>query len=173
MVNKMVNKTLTSPVILVFALTACTTGSDPSSSQTSWMSSNKCPSGVMLKINGKSTPITAPNPFGGIKNPGMEIIGGRFNLGLITKEVGMFELLDFAVSELQSGTFTGDKFRLTLVNSPYKDGVCSTARYKHESKLIIDEYNADTGQLKGCFYGKLDCDGKLVEINAAVSGLIP
>jgi len=168
----MVNKTLTTPMILAFALTACATGSDPSSSQSSWMSSNKCPAGVMLKINGKSTTITAPNPFGGMKNPGMEVLNGRFSLGLITKEVGVFELQDFTATQLQAGTFTGDKFRLTLVHSPYKDGTCSHVRYKHDSKFIIDEYNADTGQLKGCFYGKLDCDGKLVEINAAVSGLV-
>ncbi len=165
-------KNLTIPIILTLTLTACATGSDPSSS--SWLSSGQCPTGITLKVDGKAIPVTAPNPFDGLKNPGMEFFEGKFSLGLITKEVGMFELRDLKIAQLKTGTFTGNKFNLTLLNSPYaKNGVCSHARYKQNSKLIIEKYNADTGQLNGCFSAKLDCDGKQIEINAATSGIVP
>ncbi len=165
-------KRLTIPIILALALTACVTGSDPSSS--SWLSSGKCPTGIILKVDGKAIPVTAPNPFYDVKNPGMEFFEGNFSLGLMTNEAGMFELQDLKIAQLKTGTFTGNKFNFTLLNSPYaKNGACSHARYKQNSKLIIEEYNADTGQLNGCFSAKLDCDGKQVEINAAVSGIVP
>jgi hypothetical protein len=160
--------------LFALTLTACATGSDRGSSQSSWLSSsNNCPAGVTLKVDGKATPVTVPNPFAGLKNPGMEFVNGHFTLGLITKEAGMFELRDLKTTRLQAGTFTGDKFSLTLVDSPYKEGACSNIKYKRDSKFIIEEYNADTGQLKGCLYGKFDCNSQLVEINAAISGMIP
>jgi len=158
--------------LLALTLTACATGSDPSSSKSILSSlSNNCPAGVTLKVDGKTTPVTAPNPFAGLKNPGMEFVDGLFTLGLMTKEVGMFDLQDLKTARLQAGTFTGDKFSLTLLDSPFN--ACSNIKYKRDSKLIIEEYNADTGQLKGCLYGKFDCNSKLVEINAAISGMIP
>jgi hypothetical protein len=160
--------------LLALTLTACATGSDPSSNQNSWLSSsNNCPAGVTLKVDGKATPVTVPNPFAGLKNPGMEFVNGHFTLGLITKEIGMFDLRELKTTRLQAGTFTGDQFSLTLVDSPYEGGACRHIKYKRDSKLIIEKYNADTGQLKGCLYGKFDCNGKLVEINAAISGMIP
>jgi hypothetical protein len=128
---------------------------------------------VTLKVDGKATPVTVPNPFAGTKNPGMEFFNGHFTLGLITEEAGLFDLRDFKTTRLQTGTFTGDKFSFTLLDSPYKEGSCSNSKYQRDSKLIIEEYNADTGQLKGCLYGKFDCNGKLVEINAEISGVIP
>jgi hypothetical protein len=161
---------------LTLTLTACVTGSDPSKSQDSLTSysTNQCSGTVTMKVDGKPVTVTAPNPFGGMINPGMEILQGRFSLGLLTKEVGLFELLDFEAANLKAGTFTGDRFRLTLANSPYSSDICTHDRYKGDSKLIIDQYNAETDRkVEGCVYGKLDCDGKLVEINVPVSGTIP
>ncbi len=174
----MVKKHLTTTILAATVLTACATGSDPNSSSglspSRLSSSNNCPTGVTLKVDGKMVEATAPNPFGGLRNPGMEINNGIFSIGLVTKEAGTFDLLDFEAVNLRTGTFAGDKFRLTLDYSPYsEEGTCTNTKYKHDSKLIVEKYNADTDRkLEGCFYGKLDCDGKLVEINTAVSGVV-
>jgi len=163
-------------ILFVFTLTACVTGSDPSGSQASLVSSHTqtCPVGITAKVDGKPITITAPNPFGKFVNPGLDIINDHFGIGLLTQEVGLFELLDFKAANLKVGTFSGDQFRLILDNSPYSSETCTHTKYKSASKLIIEKYNAETDRkLEGCFYGKLDCAGQLLEINAAISGQIP
>ncbi|EDN66271.1 secreted protein [Beggiatoa sp. PS] len=163
-------------ILFTLTLTACVTGSDPSNSQNSLTShsTNQCPTAATMKVDGKPVTVTAPNPFDGLPNPGMETLQGRFSLGLLTKEVGLFELLDFDAANLKAGTFTGDQFRLTLANSPYSSNACTHAKYKSDSKLVIEKYNAETDRkVEGCVYGKLDCDGKLVEINVPISSTIP
>ena len=170
----MIKSFLAITILFVFTLTACVTGSHPSGSQASLVSSSSqtCSAGITVKVDGKPISVTAPNPFGELANPWIDILNNRFIMQLITEEVGLFELLDFNAANLQVGTFSGEKFRLTLENSPY--GTCTNTRYKPASKLIIEKYNAETDKkLEGCFYGKLDCGGKLVEVNAAISGQIP
>jgi hypothetical protein len=177
----MIKKHLATTILAATVLTACATGSDPGSSSSSslspssnrFSSSNKCPTGITVRVDGKAVTVTAPDPFGGAKNPGMEINDGIFSIGVNTEEVGLFELLDFDAANLRAGTFAGDKFRLTLLYSPYSESACTGAKYKRDSKFIIEKFSTDPDKkLAGCFFGKLDCDGKLVEINAAVSGVI-
>lgn len=165
--------------ILTLALTGCATGSDPSSSSSLSPSpsrlsfSGECAAGVTVKVDGKAVTVTAPDPFGGAKNPGMEINEGIFSIGVNTEEVGLFELLDFNAADLRVGTFAGDKFNLTLNYSPYSDSICTNTKYKRDSKFIVEKYNtAPDTKLTGCFRGKLDCSGKTVEINAAVNGAV-
>jgi hypothetical protein len=162
-------------ILFTLTLTACVTGSAPRNGQNSFTSSstNKCPVSITMKVDGKAVTVIAPNPFDGLPNPYMDILKGSFSFSLLTK-VGLFELLDFEATNLKAGTFTGDRFRLTLANSPYSNDVCTHAKYKGDSKLVIEKFNAETDRkVEGCVYGKLDCDGKLVEINVPVSGTIP
>jgi hypothetical protein len=179
---KMMKQYLTTVVILALTLTACsnsrapttTTSATPSPNQTTRLNaSNQCPPGIVVKVDGKVTPATAPNPFGGLENPSMGILKDRFSMGLLTEEAGLFELTDFDAKNLKAGTYGGEHFRLMLFNSPHSDGDCTNTNYQPDSKLTITEYNADSGNLAGCFYGKFDCGGKLIEVKAAVSGTIP
>lgn len=62
-----------------------------SQNQSSLMSSNKCSDGIMVRVDGKTTKVTAPNPFRGLSNPGMEtLLKGHFSLELMTSEIGLF-----------------------------------------------------------------------------------
>jgi PBP1b-binding outer membrane lipoprotein LpoB len=168
-------------VLLALTLTACvnsrapssppTNSATPSANQTASKNiSSQCPTELEMKVDGKATSITAPNPFAGLENPSMETIKDRLSMGLITKEAGLYELTDFETKNLKTGTYNGQHFRLMLINSPYSDSDCNNANHKSDAKLTITEYNAENGQLVGCFYGKLDCGGKLIEINAPISG---
>ncbi len=157
----MITKSSTIPILLTLTLTGCATGG--------FISSGQCPQNMTVKIDGKATETTL-NSIPGLSNPGMEIIEGRFSIGLITKEMGIFELLDFDAKNLKVGSFTGEQFRLTR---RYFEGTCSHDKYKQDSKLIIEQYNADTDQkLRGCFYGKLDCNSQLIEVNAPISDTV-
>jgi hypothetical protein len=158
----MMTKASITPILLTLTLTACATGG--------FIPSGQCPQNITVKIDGKATEVTAPNSIQGLSNPGMEIIEGRFGIGLIIKEMGIFEILDFDAKNLKVGSFTGEQFRLTR---RHFEGTCSHDKYKQDSKLIIEQYNADTDQkLRGCFYGKLNCGGQLIEVNAPISGTV-
>ncbi|MCK5665137.1 MAG: hypothetical protein KAI17_16720 [Thiotrichaceae bacterium] len=130
-----------------------------------------CPQGVILNIDGKTSPDKAPNPFQGYENPDLRNQDGFLIIGLNTEENGFFELFDFDVKNLAVGTFNGEKFKVRLSFSPSISNAESCTSRK-TSKFIIEEYNAELNKLVGCFYGKLDCEKQHVEINAAVSGTI-
>lgn len=68
---------------------------------------------MSVKIDGKASEVTATNSMPGLSDPGLEIINGRFGIGLITKESGIFERLDFNAKNLKEGTLTGEQFHLT------------------------------------------------------------
>ena len=88
----------------------------------------------------------------------------------MTEEIGLFELTDFKSKNLKSGLFRGDQFNLTLLYSPYGNCIHSN---KSDSKLIIEEYNVNTHKFMGCFDGKLNCEGKRIEVKASIHGTIP
>jgi hypothetical protein len=150
------------PILLTLIFTGCATGG--------FMSSGQCPNNMTVKIDGKPTQVTVSPSIPGLSNPGMEINDGRFSIGVITQEMGLFQLLDFQAKNLNVGTFTGEEFRLSR---RYFEGTCTHDKYQSDSKLIIEQYNADTDQkLNGCFYGKLDCEGQVIEVNAPISGTV-
>lgn len=172
-------------ILVILALSGCMTKIQSSSSQSPLVSpsqsplvsptnENKCPQGITVKLDGEAVPVTVPNPFQGFVNPALRIQDGFLMAELNIEEVGFFELLDFDANNLRPGIFEGDKFRLRLSYSAYSHGDCTNVNYRRDSKLIIKEYAAtEQGQkLTGCFYGKLDCEGKVIEVNAAISGFI-
>ena len=172
-------KYLISYLLMLLLLNACVTGDSPNSTssssfiKTSSMSGNKCPTGTIVKVNGKPVEVTVPNPFHGFVNPGFRAQNGQLVIELNIKEIGLFELAEFEMSQLQPGTFGGEQFRLTLSYSPYSSGTCVHDNYKRDSQLIIEKYLEAEKQIAGCFYGKLDCEGgKSIEINTAVAGKI-
>jgi len=156
-------------------LTACITKSQSNSSQSPLVSATneiKCPQGITVKVDGEYIPITVPNPFQGFANPALRIQDDFFLVEINIEEVGFFELLDFDVNKLAPGIFEGDQFRLRLSYSPFSSGDCTNVNYHRESKLIVEKYMPTEQEFAGCFYGKLDCEGKVVEVNAAVYGII-
>lgn len=173
-------KYLISYSLVLLLLNACVTGDSPNSTssgslvKTSPTSSNQqCPAGVTVKLNGKPVEATIPNPFHGFINPGFQAQNNQLIIQLNIKEIGLFELAEFEMSQLQPGTFSGDQFRLTLSYSPYSSNTCIHDNYKQDSQLIIEKYSEAEKQIAGCFRGQLDCEGgKLVEINATVAGKI-
>jgi len=180
----MIKQYSTTIVLLALTLTACvnsraptttTTSATPNPNQTTRSNAtNQCPPGVTVKVDGKATPVTVPNLIGRLENPSMEIVNDRLSMGVITEDMGLFELTDFDAKKLKTGTYGGEHFRLMLFNLPdSSDSECANTNYKPESKLTITEYNADSGQMASCFYGKFDCGGKLIEVNATVSGKLP
>lgn len=172
-------KYLTSYLLMLLLLNACVTGDSPNSTssssfvKTSATSGNQCPTGVTVKVNGKSVDATIPNPFHGFVNPGFRTQNDQLVIELNVKEIGLFELTEFEMSQLQPGTFGGDQFRLTLSYSPYSSGTCVHDNYKQDSRLIIEKYSQAEKRIAGCLYGKVDCEGgKSIEINTAVRGKI-
>lgn len=161
-------------MLITLVLTACETGSDPSQTQSGLKSASDCPQNITVKIDGKALPVvTIPNPFHGFPNPGLRIQEGSFIVELNTKEIGFFELLNFNATQLQSGTFEGDQFQLRLSYSPYSNTSCAQVSDPKKSKLIIEEYQANADKkFSGCFYGILDCDGKLVEVKTPILGTV-
>ncbi|MBE9562043.1 MAG: hypothetical protein IMF12_04175, partial [Proteobacteria bacterium] len=111
--------------------------------------------------------VNAPNPFDGLANPGMNIFAEKLNIGLITKEIGLFDLFDFSVKNLHTGIYSGNQFTLNLLR---QGKTCN--HDKQNSKFIIEQYDTTTGKLDGCFFGKLNCDNELIEINANISGTV-
>jgi hypothetical protein len=159
-------------ILLGLVLTGCatTTGKLPTSHSNS-SAPPTCPRELAVKLNGQAISDSAPNPFSGFPNPDLRGQDGEFKISLNTEEMGLFELFNFHLKNLQVGTFSGDKFQLTLSYSPYKN--CTNAQYKNDSQLLIETYSADANKkVTGCFYGKFDCEGKLVEIMAPFSGEI-
>ena len=140
----------------------------PNDSQTN--SLYQCPSKTTFKLDGKALTITAPNPFHGFPNPGLRAQNDKLTIELNTLEAGFWELTDVNTTDLQPGMLNGDKFKLSLSYSPYSDDICKHTAYRQDSKLLIEEYSSQSQTLKGCFWGKLDCSGKLIEINAPFSG---
>lgn len=159
-------------VLFVLILTACATGSDSSQNSLMMSSGKECPRGIEVKIDGKAIPITAPNPFHGFTNPSLKIKDGFFMIELNTLEVGFLELLDFDEKNLIPSSYDGSEFQLRLSYSPYSTTNCTNINHQNTSKLIIEKYAVSDRKFAGCFFGKLDCDGKLVEINASVSGKV-
>jgi len=160
--------------LISLTLTACITKGQSNSNRSSVSATNeiKCPQGITVKVDGESIPVTVPNPFQGFANPALRIQDDFFLVEINIEEVGFFELLDFDVNKLTPGTFEGDQFRLRLSYSSFSRGDCTNVNYQSESKLIVEKYIATAQEFAGCFYGKLDCEGKVVEVNAAVSGVI-
>lgn len=161
-------------LVILLSLVACTTV-DQSSSLSSLSASDsqtntlyQCPSKTTFKLDGKSLPITVPNPFHGFPNPGLRVENDQLTIELNTLEAGFFELTDMNIAKLQPGVLNGDQFKLLLSYSPYSDNTCKHTAYQPDSKLLVEEYSPPT--LKGCFWGKLDCSGKLIEISAPFSG---
>ncbi|MCK5718355.1 MAG: hypothetical protein KAH84_00245 [Thiomargarita sp.] len=167
-------KNLITSIIFIFILTACATGNDPSNNQdSSLITPNQCSNKPVLTVNKKLATITVPTPkFNGMRNPGMEASPEQFSMGILTEQVGLFEFQNFAVANLKAGTFTGKDFDLVLVNSPYKEGICSSDRYKNASRFIIENYDANSGQLKACLYAKFNCDAKIIEVNIPIAGKV-
>jgi hypothetical protein len=161
-------------LVLLLSLVGCTVVDQGTSSAilpTSDSQTNtlyQCPSQTTLKLNGESLTITAPNPFHGFPNPGLRAQNDKLAIELNTLEAGFFELTDINVADLQPGMLNGNQFKLSLSYSPYSDDVCKHTAYRQDSKLLVEEYSSQT--LKGCFWGKLDCSGKLIEINAPFVG---
>lgn len=159
-------------ILFSLTLTGCTTTLDklPTSHSNSPVLSI-CLRELAVKLNGQVISDSAPNPFSGFPNPDLRSQDGEFKMSLNTEEMGLFELFNFHLNNLQVGTFSGDKFQLTLSYSPYKN--CTNAPYKNDSQLLIETYSADANKkVAGCFYGKFDCEGKMVEIMAPFSGEI-
>ncbi len=160
--------------LISLTLSACVTKGQSSSDRFSVPATNeiKCPQGITVKVDGESIPVTVPNPFQGFANPALRIQDDFFLVEINIEEVGFFELLGFDVNKLAPGTFEGDQFRLRLSYSSFSREDCTNVNYQSESKLIVEKYNPTAQEFAGCFYGKLDCEGKVVEVNAAVSGVI-
>jgi hypothetical protein len=159
-------------ILFSLALTGCATTTDKfSTSQSSSAAPSTCPRELVVKLNGQAISDSAPNPFSGFPNPDLRNQDGEFKMSLNTEEMGLFELFNFHLNNLQVGAFSGDKFQLTLSYSSYKN--CTNAPYKNDSQLRIETYSAEANKkVAGCFYGKFDCEGKLVEIMAPFSGEI-
>lgn len=156
---------LLTPIFIIIMLTSCATDSDPSAESS--ISPNKCPVSTNAKINSKPIKVNTPNPFDGLVNPGMNIHAENLNIGLITKEIGLFELFDFSTTNLHTGKYSGDKFTLNLLRQG------KTCKHdKQNSKFIIDKYDTTTGKINGCFIGKFNCNSELIEINANISGTV-
>jgi len=151
--------------VMLLMLTACVTNTEPSPD--SPPNSNQCPANTTAKINAKPIAVNAPNPFDGLTNPGMNIVAENLNIGLITKEIGLFELFDFSINNLQTGSYSGDKFTLNLLR---QGKTCE--HNKQNSKFIIEQYNTTNGKLNGCFVGKFNCNNELIEIIANISGTV-
>ncbi|MCK5876421.1 MAG: hypothetical protein KAG43_02200 [Candidatus Marithrix sp.] len=152
---------LLSLILMFLMLTSCATDSEPNLKS----SPNQCPTNITAKINSQPVQINAPNPFDGLVNPGMDIIAEKLNIGLITREIGLFELLNFSVKNLHAGIYSGDQFTLNLIR---EGNICN----QQDSKFIIEQYDTTTGKLTGCFFSKLDCGSEIVEINANISGIV-
>ncbi|MDM8568117.1 hypothetical protein QUF50_01105 [Thiotrichales bacterium HSG1] len=154
---------LLSLILMVLMLTSCATDSEPNTKSTP----NQCPTSTTAKINSQSIQVNAPNPFDGLPNPGMDINGEKLTIGLLTREVGLFELFDFNVKNLHAGSYSGEQFTLTL----FKQG--KTCKHDEQnSKFIIEQYDTTIGKLTGCFFGKLNCGAEIIEINANLSGVV-
>ncbi|MDM8565486.1 hypothetical protein QUF74_07520 [Candidatus Halobeggiatoa sp. HSG11] len=150
-------------ILMILMLTSCATDSEPSTKS----SSNQCPTNITAKINSQPISVNAPNPFDGLSNPGMNIFDEKLNIGLITKEIGLFELFDFPIKNLNAGTYSGNQFSLNLLRQG------KTCKHnKQNSKFIIKQYDTTTGNLDGCFFGKLNCGNEIIEINAYISGTV-
>jgi hypothetical protein len=140
----------------------------PSNSQANTFS--QCPTKASFKLDGKPLTVTVPNPFHGFPNPGFRIQNEKLIIELNTLEAGFFELTDINLKDLKPGVLNGDNFKLSLSYSPYSDNICKHTADRPDSKVLVEEYASSSQTLKGCFWGKLDCSGKLVEISAPFSG---
>ncbi len=156
---------LLATIFIIIMLTSCATDSDPSAKSSA--SPNKCPISTNAKINAKSVKVNAPNPFDGLVNPGMNVSAEKLSIGLITKEIGLFELFDFSTNNLHAGKYSGDQFTLNLLRQG------KTCKHdKQNSKFIIDKYDTTTGKINGCFISKFNCNNELIEISANISGIV-
>jgi hypothetical protein len=161
-------------LVILLSLVACTVvdqgtpSSIPSANDSQTDTLYQCPPQTTFKLDGNSLTITAPNPFHGFPNPGLRVKNGKLTIELNTLEAGFFELTDINIADLQPGMLNGNRFKLSLSYSPYSDDICKHTAYRQDSKLLVEEYSSQT--LKGCFWGKLDCSGKLIEISAPFSG---
>ncbi|KHD07850.1 hypothetical protein PN36_06480 [Candidatus Thiomargarita nelsonii] len=158
--------------LISLTLSACVTKGRSEGFSVSAINEIKCPQGITVKVDGQSIPVTVPNPFQGFANPALRTQDDLFMVEINIEEVGFFELLDFDVNKLAPGIFEGDQFRLRLSYSSFSREDCTNVNYQRESKLIIEKYSPTGQEFAGCFYGKLDCDGKVIEVKAAVSGVI-
>jgi hypothetical protein len=152
-------------IIILMTLTACATDSEPNIKPS--LNSNQCTTGITAKINAKPIIVNAPNPFDGMVNPGMNVFNEQLNIGLLTKEIGLFELLDFSIKDLHVGNYSGDKFTLNLIR---QNKICK--HNQQTSKFIIKQYDTTDGSLNGCLFGKFNCDNEIIEITANISGTV-
>ena len=163
-------------LVISLLLVACTvvdqgtSSSIPLSSNSQTNTFYQCPSKTTFKLDGKSLTITTPNPFHSFPNPGLRVQNNKLSIELNTLEAGFFELTDINITDLQPGMLNGDRFKLSLSYSPYSDDTCKHTAYRQDSKLLVEEYSSQSQTLKGCFWGKLDCSGKLIEISAPFFG---
>ncbi len=156
---------LLTAIFIIVMLASCATNSDPSAESS--INTNKCSNISTAKINAKPIKVSTPNPFDGLVNPGMNIHAKNLSIGLITKEIGLFELFDFSTNNLHVGKYSGDKFTLNLLRQG------KTCKHdKQNSKFIIDKYDTTTGKINGCFISKFNCNNELIEINANISGTV-
>jgi len=159
--------------LLIAACAVVDQGASPSlpiSSDSQVNTLSQCPTTTTFKLDGKSLTVTVPNPFHGFPNPGLRIQNEQLIIELNTSEAGFFELTDLNIKDLKPGILNGDNFRLSLSYSPYSDNICKNTSYQSDSKLVVEEYSSFSQTLKGCFWGKFDCSGKLIEISAPFSG---
>ncbi len=165
----MIFSTRSVTTILLLGLTACS--NQPISSNTSSTSGFKltrCDQNLVVKINNQTITDSAPNPFAGLVNPELRREGGEFKINLNTEEMGLFELSNFAIQDLQVGSFSGDKLKLALSYSANHND-CTSVQANQDAQLLITEYA--NNQVAGCVYGKFNCDqGKVVEVIAPFAG---
>ncbi|MBD3229473.1 MAG: hypothetical protein GF329_14910 [Candidatus Lokiarchaeota archaeon] len=159
---------------LALILSACATTIDDSGStiNTSDLKQINCEDGYFMKVDGKKVQFTVEDSS--IPNPSTEILNGHFNAAVIRKEGGLFELVGFDSNKLNVGVYSGDDFRLLLINSGFQKTACTDEDYKNESILVIQEYitEGDT-KLSGCYAGTLNCNGTIVEFQSLFDGSIP
>lgn len=125
-----------------------------------------------MKVNDEIIPFTIADPFDRGVTSYMEIKNDRFNIATSRAEGGLFELVGFSPNKLHEvGIHSGDEFDLQLLSSGYKVSACTDKKFKESSKLVIETYSKEI--LSGCYQGKLDCDGTIIEFQALFSGPKP